>query len=173
MPRPDKIQKVQDVSDSLSQAKSIFMTDFTGLSVEEMTILRREFRKADVHYVVVKNTLAKLSAKKSGFDNMVKFLTGPTGLAISFDDPVAPIRIIDSFQKKHDKQPSIKAAIVEGELLDEQATQEIRSIPSRDVLLGQVVSGIASPISGLVGGLQGLFRNLVYALDAIKEKKES
>jgi len=172
MPRPDKVQKVNDVSESLNRAKSIFMTDFTGLSVEEMTILRREFRKADVHYVVVKNTLAKLSAEKSGFDNMVKFLNGPTGLAMSFDDPVAPIRIIDSFQKQYNK-PSIKAAIVEGELLDEQATQEIRNIPSRDVLLGQVVSGIASPISGLVGGLQGLFRNLVYALDAIKDKKES
>lgn len=172
MPRPDKIQKVQDVSDSLSQATSIFMTDFTGLSVEEMTMLRREFRKANVQYVVVKNTLAKLSAEKAGYDSMIKFLNGPTGLAMSFDDPVAPIRIIDSFQKQHDK-PSIKAAIVEGELLDEKTTQEIRSIPSRDVLLGQVVSSLAAPISGLVGGLNGLLRNLVYALDAIKEKKES
>ena len=171
MPQPEKIQKVEEISERLKQATGIFMTDFSGLTVEQITDLRREFRKAKVNYMVVKNTLAKISAKKVGYDNMVQYLTGPTGLALSNDDPVAPIRVIAAFQKKHEK-PSVKAAILEGELLDETAAQALKDIPTKEVLLAQVVSGIASPISGLVGGLQGFLRNLVYAINAIKEKKE-
>ncbi len=171
MPQPAKYQKVEEISQSLSDAKSIFMTDFTGLSVEEITELRRELRKVDVNYIVVKNTLAKLSAQKIGLEKMNPYLTGPTGLAIAQDDPIAPVRVIYEFQKKI-KKPTIKAAILEGQLLNQEAAEEIRNIPPKEQLLGMVVSGIASPITGLVGGLQAMLSKLVYALNAIKENKE-
>ena len=171
MPQPAKIQKVEEISQNLSDAKSIFMTDFTGLSVEEFTELRRELRKVDVNFVVVKNTLAKLSAQKIGLEKINPYLNGPTGLAIAKDDPVAPVRVIYEFQKKM-KKPTIKAAILEGQLLDQAAAEEVRNIPPREQLLGMVVSGISSPISGFVGGLQSMLRKLVYTLNAIKEKKE-
>jgi len=172
MPRPEKIKRVEEISDSLSQAKSIFMTDFQGLTVEEMNSLRREFDKVGVRYVVVKNTLAKLSAEKVGYSQMLPYLNGPTGLALAFEDPIAPIRIIFDFKKGKDK-PAIKAAILEGQLLDEKAAEEMRNIPPREVLLGQVVSGMAAPISGFVGALKSMLTNLVYALDQIREKKEA
>ncbi len=175
MPQPVKIEKVDNISASLAEAKSIFMTDFSGLSVEDITRLRREFRKANVNYIVVKNTLAKISAEKTGNGILVPFLNGPTGLALALDDPIAPSRIIYDFHKdqKDDKKPKIKAALLEGQLLDEAGIDEIRKIPTREVLLAQVVSGVASPISGFVGGLKSMLSKLVYTLDAIKEKKES
>ena len=90
----------------------------------------------------------------------LKYLNGPTGLAMAFEDPIAPVRIIYDF-KRTKKKPEIKAAIVEGQILDEKSAEELRSIPTREVLLGQVVAGIASPLSGFVGGLRALMSNLV------------
>lgn len=175
MPQPKKIQKVEQISQSLQNANGVFLTDFSGLSVEEITQLRREFRRADVAFLVVKNTLAKRSCKEIGMESMLPYLTGPTGLAMAQGDPVAPVRVISEFLKKHkDKEkPEIKGAVVEGQMLTAQQAEAIKSIPPREVLLAQVVGGIAAPLSGLVGSLNGIITKLVYTIDAIKEKKES
>ncbi len=172
MPQANKIAKLEEINESLEKAKSIFLTDFSGLTVEEITRLRKEFRKANVKYLVVKNTLARISAKEHGYEALVPFLNGPTGLAIALDDPVAPVRIIFDFKKDKDK-PSIKAAYLEGELLDQKAAEEVRNIPSREILLAQLVSAMASPISGFIGGLQAIMSNFANVLNAIKDKKES
>ncbi len=175
MPQPEKIKRVEEISDSLKQAKGVFLTDFSGLSVEEITELRRNFRKAEVSYMVVKNTLARRSCQEVGLDDMVPYLTGPTGLALANNDPVAPVRVIIDFLKAHKEKakPEIKGAVVEGQVLTAQEAEAMKNIPPREVLIGQVVGGIAAPLTGLVGGLQGVIRNLVYTLDAVKVKKES
>ncbi|MBN1540510.1 50S ribosomal protein L10 [candidate division KSB1 bacterium] len=171
MPQPEKTQKVDELNRTLGEATSIFLTDFSGLTVEQMTTLRREFRKQQVEYVVVKNTLARIAAKQTGFEQIVPYLTGPTGLAVAKGDPVAPVRIIYDFRKKSEK-PAIKGAVIEGQFVDKTAAEELRNIPTREVLLGQVVSAIAAPLSGLAGGLQAIMNKLGYALNAIKEQKE-
>ena len=171
MPKQYKIDRVEDITAHLEKAKGIFMTDFSGLSVEQMTTLRREFRKANVEYMVVKNTLARISAKKVGYQDIVPFLTGPTGLAIAIDDPIAPVRIIADFQKQLSK-PTIKAAVLEGRILNEEEAGALKNIPPKEVLLGKVVSGIASPLTGFVGCLQAMLRNLVFVLNAVKDQKE-
>ena len=171
MLQPDKVKRVDDLNATLGRAKSIYMTDFTGLSVEEITRLRRELRKANVSYIVVKNTLAKIAAKKMGYEKIVPYLEGPTGLAIALGDPLAPGRILFDFQKDKQK-PKIKAAMFEGQILDEKAALAIRNIPPREVLLAQVASGVAAPLSNLVGSLQALLTQLAYTLNAVKEKKE-
>ena len=171
MPQPEKIKRVEELSETLGSAKSIFMTDFSGLSVEDITKLRRELRKVDVSFIVVKNTLAKLSAEKVGLEKMNEFLTGPTGLAIANHDPVAPVRVIFDFQKDK-KKPTIKAAVLEGQFLDKEAAEAVRNIPTRDELIAQVVGTMASPITGLVWGLNSMLTKLVYTLDQIKEKKQ-
>jgi large subunit ribosomal protein L10 len=175
MPQPEKIKRVEEISDSLKQAKGVFLTDFSGLSVEEITELRRNFRKAEVSYMVVKNTLARRSCEEVGLDDMVPYLNGPTGLALANNDPVAPVRVIIDFLKAHKEKakPEIKGAVVEGQVLTAQEAEAMKNIPPREVLIGQVVGGIAAPLTGLVGGLQGVIRNLVYTLDAVKVKKES
>ena len=172
MPQPEKELKVGELNASLQDAKGVFLTDFTGLTVEEITRLRREFRKVDVEYIVVKNTLARRSAQNVGLEKIIPYLTGPTGLAISKADPIAPVRVIYDFKKGKEK-PAIKSAFIEGQMLDQEAAEEMRNIPPRDVLLGQVVSGIAAPLSGLVGSLNALLTNLANVLDAIKDKKNS
>ena len=175
MPQPQKIQKVEEISESLKNANGVFLTDFSGLSVEEITQLRREFRKADVSYLVVKNTLAKRSCEEIGLESMIPYLTGPTGLALANGDPVAPVRVIADFLKQHKEKekPEIKGAVVEGQMLTAKEAEAIKNIPPREILIAQVVGGIAAPLSGLVGGLQGIITKLAYALDAVKEKKES
>ena len=175
MPQPEKIKRVEEISESLKQAKGVFLTDFTGLSVDEITKLRREFRKADVSYIVVKNTLAIRSCQEVGLDDMVQYLNGPTALALAQVDPVAPVRVIFDFLKeqKEKGKPEIKGAVVEGQMLTAQEAEAMKNIPPREVLIAQVVGGIASPLNGLVGGLQGVIRNLVYAVDAVRQKKES
>ncbi len=174
MPQPQKIQKVEEIAESLQRASGVFLTDFSGLSVEEITQLRREFRKADVAYLVVKNTLAKRSCEQVGLESMIPYLTGPTGLALALGDPVAPVRVISDFVKQHKEKgkPEIKGAVVEGQMLSAAEAEAMKNIPPREVLIAQVVGGIAAPLSGLVGGLQGVISKLVYALDAVKEKKE-
>lgn len=173
MPQPEKVKRVEEISESLRRAKGVFLTDFSGLSVGEMTQLRREFRKADVSYMVVKNTLAKRSCQEVGLSGMVQYLNGPTGLAIANADPMAPVRVIVDFLKvnKAKGKPEIKGAVVEGQMLTAAEAEAMKNIPPRHVLIAQVVGGIAAPLTKLVGGLQGVMRNLVYTLDAIKTKK--
>jgi large subunit ribosomal protein L10 len=171
MSQPEKVKRVEELCESLNKAKSIYMTDFTGLSVAEITRLRRELLKAKVSYVVVKNTLAKISAQQTGYEKIIPYLEGPTGLAIAEDDPVAPGRILFDFQKDKQK-PKIKAALFEGQILDEKAALEIRNILPREVLLAQVAFGVSAPLANLVGALQAVVTKLVYALNAVKDKKE-
>jgi large subunit ribosomal protein L10 len=171
MPQSEKHLKVEEITASLSKAKSVFMTDFSGMTVEEITSLRRELRKVDVSYIVVKNTLAKLSAKQVGMEKMNPYLYGPTGLAIANNDPIAPSRVIYDFQRTK-KKLAIKAAILEGQFLDKQAAEDVRNIPSKEQLIGMVVGGIAAPLTGLVGSLNAVLRQLVNVVNAIKDKKE-
>lgn len=171
MPTELKAKKLEEINETLSQAKSVFITDFSGLTVEEVTRLRKEFRKNKVKYLVVKNTLARISAEKYGFEKIGPYLTGPTGLAIALDDPTAPVRVIFDFRKDKEK-PAIKGAFLEGQLLDKAMAEAVRNIPPRQVLLGQVVSAMAAPISGFIGGLQQLISKLAYTLNAIKDIKE-
>jgi len=171
MPNPQKERVVEEITEQLKQAKGIYLTDFTGLDVEQITQLRSNFRGAGVEYRVVKNSLTRLSANKAGMDNIVDYLTGPTALAFGIDDSVAPARIIAEFAKQHNK-PQIKIGLVEGELVDSGSIDSIIKIPSREVLLSQVVGAFSAPISGFVGTLKSLLQSFVGTLDALREKKE-
>ena len=172
MPQAHKVAKLDEINASLNEAKSIFLTDFSGLTVEEVTRLRAEFRKQNVKYLVVKNTLARISAREHGFDVLVPYLHGPTALAIAMGDPVAPVRVIFDFKKDKEK-PAIKAALLEGQLLDQKAAEEVRNVPSREVLLAQVASAFAAPIAGFVGSLQAIISNFANVLSQVRDKKEA
>lgn len=172
MPQPHKEVKLEEINASLDKAKSVFLTDFSGLTVEEVTRLRSEFRKANVKYLVVKNTLARISARQHGLDALIPFLNGPTALAIAMDDPVAPVRVIFDFKKDKEK-PAIKAAYLEGQLLDRASAEEVRNIPPREVLLAQVAAAFAAPLSGFVGSLQAVIAGFANVLKQVQDKKEA
>lgn len=170
--RPGKAASVADITKKFSAAKSIFLTDYSGLTVEAMTELRRHLRKSRVEYLVVKNTLARLSARQAGCEAIVPHLDGPTAVAFGMGDPIAPARIIADFLKAHNEKPAIKACLFEGQLFEGTSAIELAKLPSRDELLIRLLQALNSPMHGLAQALSGILRNFVYVLNAVAEKKK-
>ncbi len=171
MARPDKVAAVAEIQDKLSKSKGVVVTDYRGLDVAQATELRKRLREVGVEYKVVKNTLTILAARESGLDDMVSLLSGPTALAFSYDDPVAPAKIISEFARTN-KALEVKGGVLEGKILDDEAVKALALLPSREELLGQVARGMQAPVYGLVNVLQGTIRSVVYALEAVRQQKE-
>ena len=168
---PEKEKMVSDIAEQLKRSKGIYFTDFSGLNVDQITELRSNFRKAGIEFRVVKNTLAKLSAKQVGLDRIADHLTGPTAIAFGINDSLAPVKIISDFAKKIEK-PKIKLGWIEGEIIQADEIESIAKIPPKEVLIGQVVSGFAAPISGLVSTLNNILQSFVGTIEAYRLKKE-
>ena len=171
MPTPQKEAIVAEITEQLNEAKSVFLTDFKGLNVDEINDLRREFTNASVQYRVVKNSLARLSVKEAGCDELLEYLDGPTAIAFGMDDPVAPARVIKKFDKNSDKL-SVKVGLMDGVLIDSTRVNEIASLPSKVQLLGQLSGVLNAPLSNLVLSLNAILSKLVFALNAVKENKD-
>ncbi len=172
MLKAEKEKTVNELRKKLISAKSLFLTDFRGLNVEEMTKLRKELKKGGAEYKVSKNTLIRMAAQQSGFEGVLDHLRGPTGLVFSYDDPISPAKILYEVQKRVEK-PKIKLIWIEGRLLDESHLKRLALLPSRQVLLAQIITGLNSPVANLVGTLQALLRDFVGVIDAIREQKLS
>ena len=165
-----KQQVVSEVMEDLKKAKSVIVTDYRGLDVSQLTMLRRSLFAEKVKYVVIKNTLAKIAARELGLEALYTYLEGPTAIAFGFDDPSIPAKLLNKFAKEFNEL-EIRGGLLEGSLIDAAQVVMIADLPSRDVLLSQVVGAIASPMTNFAGGLQGVLRKFVYTLDAVREKK--
>ncbi|NLL42097.1 MAG: 50S ribosomal protein L10 [Firmicutes bacterium] len=172
MARPEKVAMVEEIQERFSRMQGMVLTDYRGLNAAEMTALRKELRESGVEFKVFKNTLTTLAAQGAEMDDLVQYLTGPTAFAFGYDDPVAPAKIISEFAKKH-KALEVKGGVVEGKIVGPEGVADLANLPSREVLLSMVMRGMQGPISGMVNVLQGNIRNLVYALEAIREQKEA
>ena len=165
---------VAELKEKLTSAKGAVLVNYRGLTVAQDTKLRRQLREAGVEYRVVKNTMTRIAAQEAGLEGLDVYLEGPTAMAISTTDPVAPAKIITDFVKEHKLQVlEVKAGLVEGNVIDEKGVKALASLPSREVLIAKMLGSMQSPITGLVNVLQGSIRNLVYALDAVRQQKES
>ena len=165
---------VAELKEKLTGAKGAVLVNYRGLTVAQDTKLRRQLREAGVDYRVVKNTMTRIAAQEAGLEGLDAYLEGPTAMAISTTDPVAPAKIITDFVKEHKLQVlEVKAGLVEGNVIDENGVKALASLPSREVLIAKMLGSMQSPITGLVNVLQGNIRNLVYALDAVRQQKES
>jgi large subunit ribosomal protein L10 len=172
MPTAEKEAAVAELTDILKRAKGLYLTDFTGLDVPSFTLLRKQLREESVSCRVIKNRLAKLAIKRAGVEGLDDVLRGPTGLVCADEDPVAPARMLSKFAKETDGKPVIKAGYIDGEVFVADQVERLAQIPSRDVLLGQMVSAMQSPISGLAFTLNGILQKLVGTLHAVAEKKK-
>lgn len=172
MPTPEKVAAVEELTALLKKAKSVYLTDFSGLDVPAFTRLRKELRSEDVSYLVVKNRLVKLAVKEAGVEGLDEMLTGPTGLVCSETDPVAPARLLTKFAESSAGKPVIKAGYIDGRVYVNDQLEALAKLPPREVLLSQMVSAIQSPITGLVFTLNGILQKLVGTLHAIAEKKK-
>lgn len=166
----EKEKTVDELREKLSLTKSLFLTDFRGLNVEQMTDLRRDLKEKKAEYRITKNSLIRLAARESRFEGVLDYLKGPTGLVFSFEDPVSPAKVLYEIHKKVEK-PKIKIIWMEGKLLDENHLKSLAALPSKDVILTQIVFGLNSPLANLVGTLQGVMRNFVGVLDAVREAR--
>jgi len=156
-----KEAKVEEIRVRLEKAQTVILTNYQGLTVEEDTQLRKQFREAGVEYKVFKNTLVKLALKELGVEGLDEHLEGPVSIALGYEDPTAPGRVISAFVKEH-KALEIKAGLVQGEVYDLEKITEFASIPPREVLLGKLLGSLQSPIS-----------KFAYLVKAIAEKNEA
>lgn len=156
-----KEQQVAEYVDKFGKAKSIVLVDYRGLNVAEDTLMRNDLRKANVEYKVIKNRLVLRAFNNAGIEGFDTVLEGPTAMAISYDDAVAPAKIIVDNVKKTNKI-TVKGGVVEGKVMDAQGITKVASIPSKPVLVAQLLGMLQTPVRGLA-----------VALSEIAKKKEA
>lgn len=172
MPNYEEKQKVVDeIKLKFQGSKGVVLADFRGMTVAQATSLRVELRQAGVEYRVLKNTMVRRAADEIGLQGLQTYLEGPTAVAFSAD-PVAPAKILTEFSKKN-KTLTIKAGVLEGNVIGPEKIKDLANLPSREVLLSQVLAGMQGPIQGMVNVLQGPIRKLVYALEEVRKLKEA
>ena len=169
MKRAEKEQLVSNLKDKLTNAQSLYYTDFTGLNVKRMTELRRRLRKAGVEYVVIKNTLALRAINDGGLTGTR--LRGPTGVVVS-KDPVAAAKLLTDFAKENDQKPVVKGGLLDGAIIDQAQVKKLASMPSREQMLADLGAGLQSPMAAFVGAMSGLMYMMVGALEALRAQKE-
>jgi large subunit ribosomal protein L10 len=170
MKRTDKEQLVAELKEKIEGATALYYTDFTGLNVKRMTELRRRLRKANVEYVVIKNTIALRAVKESGL--VGERLKGPTGIVVT-SDPVTAAKLITDFAKENDKKPTVKGGLFEGRPIDTAQVTKLASMPSREQMLAELGAGLQSPMAAFAGALNGVLYMFAGALDALRTQRES
>jgi large subunit ribosomal protein L10 len=169
MPTARKENAVRELRDRLAASQNLFLTDYAGLTVEEITKLRGELRKDGTTYAVVKNTLFRIAAGDLA-KQLESFLAGSTGIVFAGEDPVAPAKALKTFADAT-KKVKVKAAYIDGQLVDAKQVDRLASLPSKSELIAKLVGSLASPLRGLVTVLSGNQSGLVRVLNAIREQK--
>ena len=170
MPSQKNLDEVTQLMEKLEKANAVYFTDFLGLDVPSITELRTEFFKASIEFKVAKNTLLKLAAKNINLEGLDDFLVGSTAIAISYDEPTLPAKILKKFTEDHDK-PEVKAILFDGEVLKGSEYLKFASLPTKDVLLTKLVMMLNSPITILARTLSAPMTNLVNGLNNLKNDK--
>ena len=170
MATAEKEAKIEELKGIMAETKGFYLADFTGIDVASVTDLRNKLRAADVQYQVIKNRLAIRAAEEVGIAGLKEHFTGPTAIAYSKEDPIAPAKILQDFVDDEGKI-QIKTGFMDGEILPADKVVALAKLPSKDELLGKVVAGVQSPLYGLSGVLHGLLRGLVGALSAIEKQR--
>lgn len=166
MPTPRKIAMLAETKDRMARASVAISVDYRGLTVAQLTDLRRALRPANVEVNIVKNTLAALAAKEAGRPEMSQLLSGPTALAIGFGDPVAPVKLLTEHLRVRRMNLPIHGGWLEGKVLDRAEVESLATLPSREQLVANVVGKLQSPLYNFVGLLQASIRNFAGLVEA-------
>jgi len=170
MARPEKVAKVEEIKAKFLQSQFVFLTDFTGLTVEEINQLRQRLRGKGAEYRVLKNTLTLLAIKDTDYQPVGELLVGPVAAVFASEDPVAVSKELLAFAAEKPKL-RIKGGYMEGKVLSADEVRAIATLPSREVLLARVTGAFKGPLYGLHSVLSGPYRKLVYALRAVADVK--
>ena len=170
MPTPQKETILKDTADRIADVAGFYLADFNGLSVESMTALRKKCREQGVQFRVIKNTLLKRAFNARGIQELDEHLVGPTGLVFSPDNEMAPAKILADFAKEFER-PRLKAAVVDGRLYDDKAIVRLAKLPSREVLLSQVIATFIAPMTTFLGAVNALLATPANMADALAREK--
>lgn len=165
MPTPEKARQIEEISDILRTSSIAILADYRGLNVAEMTSFRRRLQEQQANLRVVKNTLTRIAAQRTGKEIIAPLLQGPTALVYTAGDPVTAAKLAAEFARQS-RILTIKGALLGQQLLSASEVEELASLPPRQELLAKVVGGLQAPLYGLVSVLSGPIRGLQYVLQA-------
>jgi large subunit ribosomal protein L10 len=158
--REEKVQAVNEIATKLRESQTTVVADYRGLTVAQVTELRKQLREAGVEFQVLKNTLTRLATAKENLTELDQYLTGPNALAFGKEDAVAPAKVLVEFAKKNE-QLEIKGGVIEGKVVGPEQIKALASLPSREGLLSMLLSVLQAPI-----------RNFALAVKAVSDQKE-
>jgi large subunit ribosomal protein L10 len=170
--REQKANKIDKIKEEICKSSVAIVTDYRGLTVEEITALRRSLQEVDAEYSVVKNTLADIAVKDTNYEALQGFLTGPTALVLGRKDQVAPAKVLTQFIKKA-KKVSIKGGVLDGSVLNEDQVKQLADIPSIEELYAKMLGSINSPATGIATCINNVMRNMVVCIDEVRKQKEA
>ena len=167
-----KSEKIDEIKETVAKAKVAIVSDYRGLSVAEITDLRRRLQKEEGDYTVVKNTLAKVAIKGTSFEGLEEFLTGPSAIAFGFGDEVSPAKIMLQYLKEEKKKNEIKGGVLDGKVITPDEVKAISNLPSKQELIGKIMGSLNSPAQGITNTVNGVARALVCAMEEVRKQKE-
>ncbi len=170
MAKQEKVAKVEEIRRRFLDNRFVFLTDFTGLTVDEISRLRHGLRAKGADYRVLKNTLTLLAIRGTDFEPLERLIVGPLGAAFGADDPVTVARELAAFARENPNL-KIKGGFLEGKVLEAEEARSVATLPPREVLLARITGSLQSPLYGLHGVLSGPCRKLAYALRAVADAK--
>ena len=163
MPTQEKVDTIEDFKTRLDGAKTVLVTEYRGLTVQQLSDLRKQLRGVSASYKIIKNRLAKLAMTDSDLSKLGPHLKGPTGMVISKEDPVAVAKALHTFARTN-QALAIKAGFIEGQVLPPADLKALSELPTKDAIRSQIIGAIQGPLAQLVGLLQATQRDLAYVL---------
>jgi large subunit ribosomal protein L10 len=171
--KEQKLEQVEVLTDKLKKAKVAVLTDYRGLKVSQLQELRGKLRGGGVEYRVVKNTLARRAADAAGHPALKDAVKGPVAIAFGYEELGVPSRLINEFVRATRLKLEVVGGLVEGRVFSPEQVKQLADLPSREVLISQLLGTLQSPVAQLVGIMQTPLQQLLGVLNAYKEKLEA
>jgi large subunit ribosomal protein L10 len=172
MPNPKKIETVKELTDVLSRSKVVIGADYRGLSVAEITNLRRQLREAGVELHVVKNTLFLRAAEAAGVPELAELAEGPTALVIGFDDPLVPVKSVVEYQRTARNTFAARKAYLDGQIVPASQLSQLATLPPKDVMLAEIAGALQSPVVTFAYLIQAAVQEFAGLIDARAQQLE-
>ncbi len=173
MPTPRKVAMLAEIKDRMERASIAISADYRGLTVAQITELRRALRPTGAQVNIVKNTLAQMAAKEAGREEMAEIVQGPTALAIGFDDPIAPVKALTEHLRARRLNIEIHGGWLEGKVLSRAEVESLATMPSKEQMIADVVSKLQSPLYNFAGLMQSTMRTFAGLIDARANQLEA
>ena len=170
MPTEEKRAAVAELIEAFSASDASIVADYRGLTVADLGTIRRSLREQGIQYRIVKNRLAKIAAEQAGVGELSELLNGPTGIALGTGDEAALARTFLDAVRPY-RTIEVRGGVIGGRRIDAAGVTQLATLPGREVLLGQLAGGIASPLSTMAGLVSAPLRNLAYALQQLADQR--